>query len=62
MYKPFLLFKEISLVTLFLCLLLPIIGFAQGNQKTISGKITDAKGISLPGVNVILDASTIGTN
>lgn len=64
MKKPILLSKEISYIVLFLCLWLPAIGFAQANQaqKSVSGKITDNKGNTLPGVNVTLDATNISTN
>ncbi len=37
------------------------LSFGQGNGITISGKITDSKGESLPGVNIILKGSQGGT-
>ncbi|PVX47213.1 TonB-linked SusC/RagA family outer membrane protein [Flavobacterium sp. 103] len=64
MKKTTSLIRRHNFVLFLLCLWLPNINFAQNSQlqKTISGKITDSKGILLPGVNVTLDATTIGTN
>ncbi len=40
--------------------MLTTIAFAQ-NARTVSGKITDTKGEALPGVNVVVEGTTIGT-
>jgi TonB-dependent starch-binding outer membrane protein SusC len=64
MNRPILLIKKINFIIFFLCLWLPNIGTAQDNQtqNSVTGKITDNKGMSLPGVNITLDGTTIGTN
>jgi len=41
-------------------LLVSVIGFAQ-DGKTITGKVTDVSGISLPGVSISIKGTTIGT-
>ena len=40
--------------------MLTTFAFAQ-NARTVSGKITDTKGEALPGVNVVVEGTTIGT-
>ncbi len=40
--------------------LLTMVGFSQ-NARTVTGKITDTYGESLPGVNVVVEGTTIGT-
>ena len=35
--------------------------FAQNSDKTISGKVTDSSGLGLPGVNISIKGTTIGT-
>ncbi len=64
MKQLILLIRRLNFIPLFLCLCLPNINLAQDNQakKTISGKITDIKGNTLPGVNVILETTRISTN
>ncbi|MCG8697269.1 MAG: carboxypeptidase-like regulatory domain-containing protein, partial [Bacteroidales bacterium] len=44
-------------IVLFVCI--SMIGYAQ--QQTISGKITDAEGNPLPGVNIVIKGTSIGT-
>jgi hypothetical protein len=41
-----------SLVAFAVCLLLPVIGFAQSSTGSISGTIVDDSGSALPGVTV----------
>jgi TonB-linked SusC/RagA family outer membrane protein len=36
-------------------------GIAMQQQKTISGKVTDSSGASLPGVSVVIKGTTVGT-
>ena len=59
-----LLSRKLNFIPLLLCLWLPSINFAQDNQvqKSISGKITDDKGNTLPGVNVTVKNTKIGVN
>lgn len=53
--------KKILLVKIFVGLLL-ISGVSFGQQRTVSGKVTSAEdGSSLPGVNVLVKGTTIGT-
>jgi TonB-linked SusC/RagA family outer membrane protein len=48
-----LLIRKLNFIPLLLCLWLPYINFAQTTgQKSISGKVTDDKNISLPGVSI----------
>ena len=56
MKKRILLFKGLNFILLMMFLCQPHFSFAQENQqqKSISGKITDANGNTLPGVNIIL--------
>ena len=64
MKKGILLFKRLNFILLMMFLCQSQFSFAQDNQtpKSVSGKITDDKGISIPGVNITLDESAIGTN
>ena len=64
MKKRILLFKSINIMLLLMFMCQSQFSFAQDKQttKSISGKITDDKGISIPGVNITLDGSTVGTN
>lgn len=53
--------KKILLVKIFVGLLL-MSGVSFGQQRTVSGKVTSAEdGSSLPGVNVLVKGTTIGT-
>lgn len=63
MKKRILLFKGLNFILLMMFLCQPHFSFAQENQqqKSISGKITDANGNTLPGVNIILATTSIGT-
>ena len=63
MKQLILLIRRLNFIPLFLCLCLPNINLAQDNQaqKNISGKITDLKGNTLPGVNITLETTKINT-
>ncbi|MFT6935405.1 MAG: hypothetical protein ACJAUQ_001800, partial [Maribacter sp.] len=47
-----------GLLTLFLALVVQI-SFAQ--EKTVSGMVTDQDGLPLPGVNIVVEGTTNGT-
>ena len=59
-----LLIRKLNFIPLLLCLWLPNINFAQDNQvqKSITGKITDNKGNTLPGVNITVKNTKIAVN
>jgi outer membrane receptor protein involved in Fe transport len=42
-------------------LLVLFLSFSYGQQKTISGTVTDQGGLPLPGVNIVVEGTTIGT-
>jgi TonB-dependent starch-binding outer membrane protein SusC len=48
-------------ITLTMLLSFLFIDFSIGQERTITGVITDAGGLSLPGVNIVIKGSTAGT-
>ncbi|MEQ8419798.1 MAG: carboxypeptidase-like regulatory domain-containing protein, partial [Arenibacter algicola] len=50
--------KLSGILTLFLALIVQL-SFAQ--EKTISGTVTDQDGLPLPGVNILVEGTTTGT-
>jgi len=50
--------KPKGLLTFFMAL---IVHFAFAQDKTITGNVTDANGLPLPGVNIVIEGTTTGT-
>lgn len=51
--------QRLSLLSLFFAFL--VTGHAYGQEKTISGTVTDAEGLPLPGVNIVVEGTSNGT-
>lgn len=48
-------------LSLLIVMLLLIVGAANAQQLTVSGKVTDHSGLSIPGVNIVVKGTTNGT-
>jgi len=53
--------QTFSTLTLIFLLIFSSFGFSQSNKGRIEGKVTNQEGQSLPGVNIILMGTTLGT-
>ena len=52
--------NKLSYVSIFFLMFLVQVALAQ-NQKTVTGTVTDASGLALPGVNIIVQGTNTGT-